>query len=257
MSAQASYKQYLKLLDSYDILSAGDARLFEQYQESPNTFSTASTTDPAARRETKIRRFREEKELKQNLEYLQRNPSVVQNDDTIYRKLQLTQISYCTHQTFQSLESIAQELHILAQAPPEAPRREDRPTPDARERGGRGTNGYSERLDSPLSAGLTGPLLDKSGKPMRPFTLLDKRQELRRGVFRPDHSLPTMTIDEYLDEERRRGGMIDGGGPQSAMQPEPNEDDMDKADEETMKARAWDDFTEANPKGAGNTLNRG
>lgn len=66
-----------------------------------------------------------------------------------------------------------------------------------------------------------------------------------------------MTIDEYLEEERRRGGIIEGGGPASAVRPEPDEDNMAKADEETMKARAWDEFTEANPKGSGNTLNRG
>ena len=29
------------------------------------------------------------------------------------------------------------------------------------------------------------------------------------------------------------------------------------SDEETIKARAWDEFVEANPKGSGNTLNRG
>ncbi len=92
---------------------------------------------------------------------------------------------------------------------------------------------------------------------MRPFTLLDSRQTLKNGVFRPDHSLPTMTIDEYLEEEKRRGGIIEGGGPQSEIRPEPNEDDHAAADEETMKQRAWDEYVEANPKGSGNTLNRG
>jgi hypothetical protein len=66
-----------------------------------------------------------------------------------------------------------------------------------------------------------------------------------------------MTIDEYLEEERKRGGIIEGGGAQSGIRPEPNEDDLEKADEETMKARAWDEFKEENPKGSGNTLNRG
>ncbi|KAJ9628063.1 Type 2A phosphatase-associated protein 42 [Taxawa tesnikishii (nom. ined.)] len=72
--AQASYESFLRRLDSYDILSASDARLLERYRDAPNTFSTTSTTDAAARRETKIKRFREEKELKQKLEYLQKNP---------------------------------------------------------------------------------------------------------------------------------------------------------------------------------------
>lgn len=257
--AQASYADYLKQLDQYDILSSPDAKLYETYREAPTTFSTASTTDPAARRATKISRFREEKELRQKLEYLQRNPAALQNDDDMYRRLQLAQLSYCTHQTFQSLESVAQELHILSMAPPDLPHpqpgQSQRPA-DSRERGDRADN-YSDRLDGPLSAGLTGPILSPDGRPLRPFTLLDTRTRMQQGVFRPDHSLPTMTIDEYLEEEKRRGGMIDGGGPQSAMRPDPDEDNMEKADEETMKARAWDEYTEDNPKGSGNTLNRG
>ncbi|KAL1303557.1 hypothetical protein AAFC00_006927 [Neodothiora populina] len=256
--AQSSYAQYLKSLDNYDLLSAGDARLFERYRESPNTFSTASTTDPAARRETKISRFREEKEMRQKLDHLRRNPTALQNDDEMYRRLQLAQLAYCTHQAFQSLESIAQEMHILSLAPRDPPpssNHSDQPR-DMRERGGR-TDNYSERLDGPLSAGLTGPILSPDGRPLRPFTLLDTRTRMQQGVFRPDHSLPTMTIDEYLDEERRRGGMIEGGGAQSGMSPEPDEDNLEKADAETMKARAWDEYTEDNPKGSGNTVNRG
>ena len=66
-----------------------------------------------------------------------------------------------------------------------------------------------------------------------------------------------MTIDEYLAEEKRRGGMIDGGGAQSGMPAEVDEDDLNKADQETMKARDWDEYKEHNPKGSGNTLNRG
>lgn len=257
--AQRGYEQYLKQLDNYDILAKDDARLLEQYQDSPTTFSTASTSDAASRRDTKIKRFKEEKTLKQKLEYLRQNPRVVQNDDSVHRDLQLTNLSYATHQTFASLESIAQELHILSLAPPSPPPDSRQQQIDGRETT-RYTNGYSERLDAPishLSAGMKGPLLDKSGKPMRPFTLTSKRTEFRDGVFRPDHSLPTMSIDEYLEEERRRGGMIDGGGPQSEVKPQVDEDDMEAADRDTMKAREWDEYVEANPKGSGNTINRG
>ncbi|KAK5165183.1 Type 2A phosphatase-associated protein 42 [Saxophila tyrrhenica] len=256
--AQARYERYLKQLDSYDILPKTDAALLEQYQDAPTTFSTASTSDPAARRDAKIRRFKEEKALKQKLEYMRRNPTVLHNDDSAYRELQLTEIAYCTHQTFQSLESIGQELHILSLAPPSPPPEYQQRAPDTRERDSRLGAPYSERLDSShLSAGMRGPLLDPKGKPLRPFTLTSKRQELRGGVFRPDHNLPTMSIDEYLDEERKRGGMIEGGGPQSGIKPQVDEDDYELADRETMKAREWDEYVEANPKGSGNTLNRG
>jgi immunoglobulin-binding protein 1 len=161
------------------------------------------------------------------------------------------------HQTFQSLESLAQELRIISLAPPPPPPGQSATGPDARE-DGRDKEGYSERLDGQY-AGLkySGPILSSDGKPMRPFTLLDTRQNLKKNVFRPDHALPTMTIDEYLEEEKRRGGIIEGGGAQSGIKPEPNEDDLEAADAETMKARAWDEYVEENPKGSGNTLNRG
>ena len=258
--AQSDYERYLKQLDDYDMLSKGESALLEQYQEAPTIFSTASTSDDAARRETKIRRFKEEKALKQKLEYMQKNPAVLQNDENAYRGLQLTNIAYCTHQTFQALESIAQELHILSMAPPSPPPDIDPRPLDQRERNARSADDFSERLDAPLShlsAGMRGPILDSKGKPLRPFTLTSGRQEVQNGVFRPDHSLPTMSIDEYLEEERRRGGIIDGGGPQSEVRPQINEDDFEAADRETMKARDWDEYVEANPKGSGNTLNRG
>lgn len=57
-----------------------------------------------------------------------------------------------------------------------------------------------------------------------------------------------MTIDEYLEEERARGGIIEGGGEASGRSPEPDEDNYEKGDAETMKAREWDEFVESNPK---------
>lgn len=261
LRAQRSYEGFLKQLDSYDMLPKNDAALWEQYQESPSTFSTAATTDVAARRNTKIRRFKEEKALKQKLEHMQHNPSALQDDDNASRELHLTNIAFCIHQTWQSLESISQELHILSMKPPSPPPDYNQTVVDARERYGRvAAEGYSDRLDAPLShlsAGMRGPILDSKGKPLRPFTLTSKRKEFREGVFRPDHSLPTMSIDEYLEEERKRGGMIEGGGEQSGIKPEVDEDDMEAADRATMKARDWDEYVEANPKGSGNTLNRG
>lgn len=175
------------------------------------------------------------------------------------RELHLTNLAFMVHQTFASLDSIAQELHILSLAPPAPPLDRDAfPMDDSREAGRSARDNYSDRLDTSLP-GLrsSGPLLDRDGRPLRPFTILDNRTRLQEGVFRPDHNLPTMTIDEYLAEEKRRGGIIEGGGEQSGARPAPDEDDLVKADEETMKARAWDEFKEDNPKGSGNTLNKG
>jgi immunoglobulin-binding protein 1 len=66
--ARKHYEDFLKQLDSYDILNASDAKLLEAYNEDKANFSTANTRDAAARRDAKIARFREEKELKRKLE---------------------------------------------------------------------------------------------------------------------------------------------------------------------------------------------
>jgi immunoglobulin-binding protein 1 len=195
-------------------------------------------------------------------QHLRQNPNALENDEDALRQLHLTNLHFYVHQAFDALDSMRMEFQILAMAPP-APTGNPNTGSDSdrrqRERGQAQPFEYSERLDGPVSriAGLQGPLLSKDGKPLRPFTLIDNRERMRQGVFRPDHSLPTMSIDEYLEEEKKRGGIIEGGGPQSEIRPEPDEDNIEKADEETMKARAWDEFTEENPKGSGNTLNRG
>lgn len=151
---------------------------------------------------------------------------------------------------------IVQEISILSQAQSALP--PSHIVSDSRENNRGSQEGYSERLDGQISQlGRGGPLLSKEGKPLQPFTITDKRSQLRQGVFRPDHSLPTMTIEDYLEKEKRRGGIIDGGGEGQRLGPEPDEDNMELADQETIKARAWDEYTEANPKGSGNTLNRG
>lgn len=66
--ALEQYEIFLNRLDEYELLSAGDKKLFAQYMANPTTFTLAPANDAAARRYIKVRRFREEKELKQKLE---------------------------------------------------------------------------------------------------------------------------------------------------------------------------------------------
>ena len=256
--AQDAYTRYLNRLDDYGLLSKDGRALWKRYMDDKDSFSILTSNDPSVRRNAKITRFQQEKELKQKIQYLTNNPGAEEDDDTMVRDLRLAEMFLQTHQTFQALDMIAQEFKILSLAPPSQPDRESSGN-DTRHNTHGNRDDYSERLDrglaSMLQNGKTGPLLSKSGRPLQPFTLLDSRQRLRNGVFRPGHNLPTMTIDEYLEEERKRGGIIEGGGEPPIV--EPNEDDLEAADRETMKAREWDEFVEANPKGSGNTLNRG
>ncbi|KAJ9496532.1 Type 2A phosphatase-associated protein 42 [Exophiala xenobiotica] len=256
--SSALLESFLTRVDQYRLLSPSDHKLYERFLEQRSTFRIVSSTNPEEKRKIKIARFQEEKSLKQKLEYLRNQSQKLNIDDETIRNLYLAEIALSVNRAFSSLDMITQELEILSQIRQIEPVRTGSSS-DQREPAR--SYGYSERLDGPATMGglgrRGGPLLSSSGKPLQPFILTDKRTQLRQGVFRPDHSLPTMSIDEYLEEEQRRGGIIDGGGNANAPQPEPDEDNMEQIDAATMKARDWDEFVEANPKGAGNTLNRG
>ncbi|KAI5286341.1 hypothetical protein KEM52_002035 [Ascosphaera acerosa] len=292
------YEAYLSRLDDYGLLSDSDRKLYERYTDSPATFTLAPVTNAAARRETKIARYREEKQLQERLAYYRqhargadtegeddgqaeggsggsstsrpRSKATLQVDDETVRQLYLAEIRLYAHRAFQALDQVGEEMRMLAEMARLEPSTAAGGTPAHQEDDGRrrkpGLDGRyrepSDRLDVGLTqtlrgGGTGGPLLSKTGVPLRTFTLTDRRSELQRGVFRPGHNLPTMSIDEYLEEERRRGNIIEGGGEASGRPREVDEDDEAEADRATYKAREWDEFKEANPRGSGNTLNRG
>ena len=78
-----------------------------------------------------------------------------------------------------------------------------------------------------------------------------------------------MLIDEYLEEEQRRGNIIQGGGQASYDKPTSTEQRQSRAEEDGTKDAEeaeeeqrqkdihWDRFTEENKRGGGNTMNRG
>lgn len=271
-SARTAYEGFLRLLDGYGLLSAEQVRLFERYTDDPGGFSTtAAGGDPVARRNFKIANFKAEKDLRARVAHLRRRRQQLhdvdggEDDDEVVRETHLALVAYCAHMAFQALEGLNREEEVLAQAPmpllPQTTSVEEDDEARRRAADSSKNDGYmAGRLDRPLrrlQSAVDGPLLSREGKPLQPFTIVGTRADVAQGVFRPGHSLPTMSIDEYLAEERRRGGIIDGGGETSLRQAEPDEDNMELADAETVKARAWDEFKEANPRGAGNTMNRG
>jgi immunoglobulin-binding protein 1 len=78
-----------------------------------------------------------------------------------------------------------------------------------------------------------------------------------------------MSIDEYLAIEEERGNIISGGGKASEEAPTSSEQlAMDaeqngttfgemREEERRQKDEKWAQFADANPRGAGNTMNRG
>lgn len=265
-TASELLEQFLTRLDEYCLLSASDKKLLESYKDDRTHFRIiGDNAGMEAKRNSKIKRFQEEKALKSRLKLLNEQSQSLNVDDEVIRNFYLAELQLYVHQSFQSLDLISQERQILASIPSQPdPSRTDhsQAQPDNRDRRNGATNSqaYSDRLDSSDLLSGARPhrgILDSGGRPLQPFTITSKRTDLRKGVFRPGHSLPTMSIDEYLEEEHKRGGIIEGGGAASEMVIEPDEDDLVAQDAATMKARDWDEFVEANPKGAGNTINRG
>ncbi|POY76576.1 hypothetical protein BMF94_0165 [Rhodotorula taiwanensis] len=121
-----------------------------------------------------------------------------------------------------------------------------------------------------------GPVLSSDGKVLRPFTILPSnkgplstRLRLQSEVFRDGHRLPTMTIDEFLDQEQERGNVLQGGGPSTsdAVDQARRDEEAEKEDDTVRgyeeeeaglrKAREWDDYRDSHRKGEGNMHNRG
>ncbi|KAH6607635.1 tap42 [Trichoderma cornu-damae] len=250
--SRSAYERFLSLADGYGLVKAPYDGLLERYRDDEEAFAVVAGSDMAAKREGKIANFKAEKALREKLQTLKRHPRYLEHgDEELVRQVHLTSIQFSIHNTFQALDSLNRELPLLRSAPS--------PTAAPKSSSDSDPTDTSFRLDRPLGqlrAGAGGPLLSTKGKPLQPFTLVGSRADLARGVFRPGHNLPTMSIDEYLEEERRRGGIIEGGGTEPPKR-QVDEDDMEAADRETYKARQWDDFKDDNRKGSGNTLNMG
>lgn len=119
-----------------------------------------------------------------------------------------------------------------------------------------------------------GPVLSPDGKVLRPFTILPStsstnalstRLRLQSEIFRPSHRLPTMTIDEFLEQEQERGNVLQGGGPKTSDEVEQTRKDeaAEEGEDDTAagyareeaglrKKREWDDYTDQHRKGEGN-----
>ncbi|KAI0070690.1 hypothetical protein K474DRAFT_1669813 [Panus rudis PR-1116 ss-1] len=289
------FQGYDLTLENYDIVPNDEKGLYAKH--------ASSVRDPAKKRELKIQQFKKEKELKSRIQALRKkrrqqpteaetssdydliasllpsqseeNASTQEDDsetEEITREIILVVLRLLYGQTHGEIDSLQQELELLKNAPPEPPQP---PANDPRI-AEKKEQDEMWRLDKPLPSGGPdgkGPLLDPQGRPLRPFTILPSnaadRARLQAQVFQPDHRLPTMTIDEYLEIERQRGNVITGGGPQSEQKLTTSEQlqldsEMDgtifgeeKAEEKRQKDEKWAQYTDTHPKGAGNRMNRG
>ncbi|KAI8580727.1 hypothetical protein K450DRAFT_235661 [Umbelopsis ramanniana AG] len=242
--------EFVHTCEVHQVISPVDAKLFKRFQDNDAT----PNLNVATSREQKIDRYKREKETEAKIKELQEildkaGDTSGEGDmdvEDIERDLVMSLVQFQIIKSLEHLQSIDQEYVMVLEME------------KMRERAARGDTSDQRspqpRID-PRNA--TGPLLSKTGTPLRPFIITSKRQELKDQVFRPGWALPTMTIDEYLQQEEERGNHIKGGGKDQPKKPEIDDNDYEALDAETMKARDWDVYKEDNPKGWGNRGNKG
>ncbi|KAJ1796381.1 Type 2A phosphatase-associated protein 42 [Coemansia sp. RSA 2399] len=269
---QERYRQFLTscfMLGIFKPSSEAEKRLLSR---SPNSADQTSSGGPSANernplaagqsRMEKIARFKQMRAMQQAIAELEAKLSSRGGDgeddmDEAEREHALKLIGFKIYQVVDDMNAVSDEI-VMAKQMEEMKRRTSGAMSDdaraierPREEDWRLDSGSYGQID-PRTGQPTRPIFDNNGRPTQPFVITNDRQRIKEGVFRPGWALPTMTVDEYLQQEKERGNIISGGGKEPEMKPEIDDNDHDALDAETMKQREWDDFKDANPRGSGN-----
>ncbi|CEQ39817.1 SPOSA6832_01385 [Sporobolomyces salmonicolor] len=195
--------------------------------------------------------------------------------------INLLQLHYL--RAFAELSSVEQELELLehgmkmSEIPSPSPHAG--PSTSSSDSRARKTDEEDTTWRLDKLAEKDGPVLSPDGKVLRPFVILPStsssssplstRLRLQSEVFRPSHRLPTMTIDEYLEQQQEMGNVLQGGGPSTSDEvDQARRDEQGEKEDDTLrgyeaeeaglkKIREWDEYTDTHRKGEGNMHNRG
>jgi len=235
--AKQEFKQFLSICDNLELLSALDQQAF--HREGP--------TDANTKRMEKIAHFKRDKEIKTRLAAIEAKEKGTKKDfgegedtgEVDYseddRETWMLRIEMAASASLGHLEMIETELQILASTPPPDERREPPgPTPEQMM-----VTAALRDATRTLQGGLQG-----------------ERDRIRGEVFRPTHHLPTMTVEQFGEQEyKEMMGRTQKEGEMRAKQAarDAARTQEQKEHDELMKARYWDDFKDDNPRGHGNS----
>ena len=282
VEVSAMYEAFLERCERHDMLSESAKRTRARGTEA---------CDPATARDEKVARFKRERAIRQRLESLDstrvertrkalaeadwddENPeaSVATQNEAEERERWLLLVEDAAAKALDAAASVELERAMLARRAEshstEAPNASE--SDDARRRPRRiESSGMGNYIIGPggtiqqISAGgfvpPGGDLALEKNAPIIPtnFAFADRRAAAARGVFRPSHILPTMTVEqageiEYAElvERTRREAETKArrAAENAALTAEERET------RELAKARSWDEFKDDNPFGHGNS----
>ncbi|XP_062938779.1 immunoglobulin-binding protein 1-like [Cynocephalus volans] len=185
----------------------------------------------ASQRQAKIERYKQKKEVEQRLSALKTAVENGQADDEHVREYHLLHLRRWVGLSLEEIESIDQEIKIL------------------RERGSsrEASASHSSRQERPA---------------VKPFILT--RDAAQAKVFGAGYpSVASMTVSEWYDQRQKHGTLPDPGIAKAAPEfkraaQEDQEQKEEEDDEQTLhRAREWDDWKDAHPRGYGNRQNMG
>lgn len=91
------------------------------------------------------------------------------------------------------------------------------------------------------------------------FRVVNERERERAAVFRPSHSLPTYTVEEWGEIEAQRLAEAESENQSKEVaakrkKEEEDSDDDEAVNLETMEKRRWDNWKDEHNRGSGNTI---
>lgn len=195
---------------------------------------------PAERRETKIARFKKEKEMERKLAALrERMRNSAPDDDEAERELALVVVESAVRRALDFLDGLEQEMEVLKFA----------------------VRQLEKGIDPRKKAERAKPRGKPEGMGGLPatFRIVSEREKIREGVFRPSHSLPTYTVEEWgememeralkAEKEKKRRDIVE-----SRRREEEDSDGEEAVERERAEKSRWDDWRDEHNKGSGNTI---
>uniref|UniRef100_UPI003BB97FB4 immunoglobulin-binding protein 1 isoform X1 n=1 Tax=Pogona vitticeps TaxID=103695 RepID=UPI003BB97FB4 len=246
--ARACFMDFLRVCKDYEVVPFELPREPEDSESAGTSWSSpAPASDQtalltmASNRKAKIERYKQKKELENQLASLKAFIDSGQAAEEQIREFYLLQIKKWVSTSLEEIESIDQERAILS------------------------------RRDA-LKQGSARQPCQPPRPPMKPFILT--RDAAQAKVFGAGYpSLATMTVDDWYEQHRKHGALPDQGisskgsgrctgGVEEHQKDQEEKKNMEEEEEEerdeaVQKAREWDEWKDTHPRGYGNRKNMG
>ncbi|XP_049799447.1 immunoglobulin-binding protein 1 [Schistocerca nitens] len=250
-TAEVYFRDFLTRCKDYGVIDIEVPQPSQQDDDkvvSPVGPQSSNLIDMAIKRNTKLQRYKEHKELEKKLELLGKEMEESNVDEEVKRNFYITLIKCFANQAVDELNNIEMEKPLIAHM--------------AQVR-----KGAALGIEEEKSRKVRPPQ-----KPLKPIIIT--KDEVQKKVFGAGYpSLPVMTVEEFYEKRVKDGDFPDPtqakalslqdmaareNANELAEQEEMKKELATEKDEEEAlrRAREWDEFKDEHRRGWGNRMNR-